>query len=552
MTTSLPIAAGTWWTEIPGRLHRYSRFASAISSDGIYLSAWPRTSAIVMVATVLFGLFEGATHWSPVVIDSTRLSTSIPAVSFMQMMPLLFVTAFIGALSANLGLMMVVGFAAGDYLIAGPALTLDPWAPIPDFFRLRVPQLYSYGIFVALAVLTTIFAFALLNASIPRFRTKGRLWIVLRIAAAAVLQGLLVYLWILIAPTTLRVTWAWAHRIPPIAVSDYKRMLIPWLPATAAIGTLLRAVLVYMARSKPSRNEALSKLSRRLWQSDQDVAVTRKMPLWLRSLLAALIVTLLLAGMIGNWWLVALVLLASAGICLLRNCLLPELRWWKKWSALMNRVPIALRVAIAYLTAYFLTSFLLRLPGWTLRENNVPGDFRVILGCIGIGLLVAVVLVPYVPEPTAINASDPGSLSVSPRFVHAIRVLLLVTVIGASVHVYAICLDPFCCYSSPSDADIAAAAMVAGAIMAIGGIFALGMLAGGALAAGAAAEGVAVAAGEAAVAGAADAAAADAAAIGAADTLPGFGAIADIGAADTLPGGLQYAPVRVGWIPPQL
>src|SRR3954465_7954667 len=95
----------TWWTVFPGKLHRYSRILSGVWSDGFYLTAWPSASVVAPALAILFGFFEGATHWSPVVIDSTRLSTSITAVTFMQMLPLLFVTVFLAALSANLGVM---------------------------------------------------------------------------------------------------------------------------------------------------------------------------------------------------------------------------------------------------------------------------------------------------------------------------------------------------------------------------------------------------------------------------------------------------------------
>jgi hypothetical protein len=542
----------TWWTVFPGKLHRYSRMISGVWSDGFYLTAWPRASLAAPALALLFGFFEGATHWSPVVIDSTRLSTSITAVTFMQMLPLLFVTVFLGALSANLGLMTVVGFALGDYLIAGPVLTPDPWMPLADFFRLRVPQLYSYAIFFGLAAMPTIFGFALLRASIRRSWTHSAFWIVLRVAAAALLQGVLVYTWILIAPTTLRVIWAWAKRVPPISVSDYSSMLNPWLPAAAAIGIVVRAALVHRARGKSSRNESLKKLREHFRDSDQNPAWTRNMPLWLRSLLTALVYTLLLAGMIGSWRLAALVIAVVAGICLLRNCVLPAWRLWRRWTALLNHVPIVGRIAVAAAAGYYLAWFLLQLPGWTLRANTVPGDFRVILACIGSALPLVVVLLPYVPEGVG-NPPDSVSPLISGRLMHAAtRVLLLLTLIGASVRVYAICLDPFCCYSAPSDADMAIAAMVVGAALVIGA----GLIV---------AYGIGVGVGAAAAAAAAEAAAADAAAAEAAAAAAAAenAAIAEIGAAETLPGGAGVADTipalppwhsaagGAWWIPPE-
>src|SRR5512133_2044561 len=146
----------TWWTAIPAKLHRYSHLASAIWSDGIYLTAWPRVSVWLPAIALLFGFLEGATHWSPVVIDATRLSTTAIPVSFMQMLPLLFVAALLGSVSANAGLMLVLGFALGDSLVAGPVLAFDEWTPLVGFFRLRLPQLYSYAIFLGFASMPAV------------------------------------------------------------------------------------------------------------------------------------------------------------------------------------------------------------------------------------------------------------------------------------------------------------------------------------------------------------------------------------------------------------
>ena len=42
-------------------------------------------------------------------------------IDFIQMLPLLFIAAICGAFSAQLGLMLVTGFALGDLLPAAPA-----------------------------------------------------------------------------------------------------------------------------------------------------------------------------------------------------------------------------------------------------------------------------------------------------------------------------------------------------------------------------------------------------------------------------------------------
>ena len=66
--------------------------------------------------------------------------------------------------------------------------------------------------FFGLAAMPTIYGFALLRASIKGSWTHSVFWIVLRVATAALLQGLLVYTWVLIAPVTLRIGTTVANR----------------------------------------------------------------------------------------------------------------------------------------------------------------------------------------------------------------------------------------------------------------------------------------------------------------------------------------------------
>jgi hypothetical protein len=548
--------AELWWVAIPGKLHRYWRLASAVWSDGIYLTAWPRISLIGPLVALLLGIFEGATHWSPVVLASTRISTEITAVSFMQMVPLLAVAVFVTTLSSNLGLMLVTGFAMGEYLLAGPFLELSRWTPLRGFVLLRLPMLYSYIIFLALAF-TPVLAFGLVRVSFRRLPVRGG-WVAVRIILAAAIQALLVFVWLLIVPATVRVVWAWAGPPPPIAVSDYRNMLSPWLPAIAAVAMLVRAALVRLARNNPSRSQSLAALLRPLVAAGRDPAWTGRMPNWLRSLMVAVLLSLLLLGFIGSWGRAALVLLSLSGLCLLRDCVLPRVSPWMAWSRAISRVPLVVRILVTAAITYWLTSLLLGMPGWRLRENAIPGDFRVILACIGLGFLTLLALVPDVAETmTASNSNQWATNLISRRTARsAIRALAFAVLFAGSVRAYAVCLDPFCCYAAPSDADLACAAMVvAGALLVVsGGAIAVGAIEAGAAVA--AAADAAAAAETAAAIGAADTVPGIAALgeYGAAETVPGMGAIADIGAADTLPGGLQYAPVRggIGWgIPPE-
>ncbi len=79
-------------------------------------------AALATLLLLLFGLLEGATHWSLLINDTIPLPGEVP-ITFTQLLPLMVLTAAVSALSANLGLALVLGYALGDFLIAGFRLT---------------------------------------------------------------------------------------------------------------------------------------------------------------------------------------------------------------------------------------------------------------------------------------------------------------------------------------------------------------------------------------------------------------------------------------------
>jgi hypothetical protein len=497
-----PAVVESWWLGIPRKLRSYSRLLGAAWLDGIYLSARPRVAVALPLAVLLFGFLEGATHWSPLTIGSSSLSTSIPAVAFLQIFHLLFIAVALGSLSANLGLMLVIGFAAGDYLVAGPVLSLGPSTPISGFFYLRLPQLYSYALFLALAVAPTVMCNAFLTPFALRFPTNNLPWVTLRVAASTVVQMLLVYGWTLLAPITLRVMWSWAGAAPPLALTDYRSMLNPWLPLAAGIAVVARAFLVRRKSGDPLLKDRIRRLRQEARQADQKPKWTRRLPVWLRAVLTALACTLLLSGLIASWWLAALVCAALVCICLVRNCVLPGSGWWMKWARTIDRVPVIFRLAAMVAATYFATLELLQLPGWSAGANGNPGHFEPELASVGVGLLISMILLPYMSGGSDAKGK-PLLPSLPASTVQAsVKVLLILSVLFTSAQAYATCLDPACCFGNNNDAAMAV------------GILALGigiiLIAGAALAVGVAIE---AAAAESAAAVAADAALAEGAEI---------------------------------------
>src|SRR5579859_3387415 len=111
-----------WWVATPGQLRRYSVYLSETWADGIYLTAWPWVATLAPLLLLLFGFLEGATHWSLLINDPAIAPGEVP-LTFTQLLPLIVLTAAVSAFSTNLGLVLVLGYALGDFLIAGFRLT---------------------------------------------------------------------------------------------------------------------------------------------------------------------------------------------------------------------------------------------------------------------------------------------------------------------------------------------------------------------------------------------------------------------------------------------
>src|SRR5437588_173912 len=140
----------TWWVAVTGRLRQYSVYLSETWADGVYLTAWPKVAALAPLALLFIGLVEGIFHWS-LLINDTIASPGEISLTFTQLLPLMVLVAAVSALSANFGLVLVLGYALGDFLIAGFHFTYAAGArgglsafstlnPIQSFLYLHVAQ----------------------------------------------------------------------------------------------------------------------------------------------------------------------------------------------------------------------------------------------------------------------------------------------------------------------------------------------------------------------------------------------------------------------------
>ena len=337
-------AAKKWWITIPLWLRRISPFLSAAWADGIYLTAWPWIAVLLPLLALLVGLFEGATHWS---FHATLWEAQIVpqrAVAFAQIRQLLFLAAALGPFSAQLGLLLVAGYALGDWFLAGPAFDYPRLSLLWHFLQIGVPQLISYLLFFMLAVQPVLTA-RILSSSIwwpKRFSGGVKYWAIAVFSTA--LQGFMVAAWTYAAPMAIRPIWMWAWHgeYPPLTLSYFSTMVDPWLPWLTVAAAIARAGITWGVRRNTIVRDNAVKLAAALSQPGPR-ALTQYLPAWATALLGALIVTLLAAGYMATLRLGVEIFILVAAILLVRACVLPRIPGWSVWTALMAAVPLLFR-----------------------------------------------------------------------------------------------------------------------------------------------------------------------------------------------------------------
>lgn len=455
-----------WWVKIPEQLRIYSRTLWAVWTDGMYLTPWSRLAMILPLGALLLGFVEGATHWSLLTLGNDKVSLFDPPVIFAQSVPLLFIAVLLGSLSAHLGLMLVCGYALGDYLIAGPVLTILNPTPISGFLHLRVPQLLCYALFLTLAATPPLASNGLLHPFARRLAGRRLLSVIVRTAALAAVTMTLVYGWTLVAPLVFRLVWSWPGEGPPLSVKYFREVLNPWLPITAGLGIVARTVFVWRAHDDQQLQARTKRVLRQAALADGRAAWPRRLPAWFRAVLSALWPAFLLAGMVTTWLPAVLVGSALVALFLLRNCVLPKINFWARWTRKVAAIPLIFRIAMVVVATYVVTQGLLQIPGWTISQNAVPGQFGTLLACAAASLLINLVAIPYAPAGS--TAAEPAPVfETTPEMRVAVQVVLLAFFLFWPLHAFAVCNDPSCCFGGDNGG-------AGGPLAAMGGGMAMG------------------------------------------------------------------------------
>ena len=434
-----------WWVQIPARLNRYSALLSVAWGDGVYLTAWPRVAMLLPLLALVFGLVEGASHWKFLAIWDVGMSYG-PAVVFAQSLPLVITATLVGTLSANAGLMLVLGYALGDFLWAGA-----PWvysystSPIAAFTHVRVPQLATYVLFFLLAVMPIVSTNYFLAGLYQRFPGNDRRTSALRTVAMALLQGLFLYEWSVIAPMVFHTLWSWSGSGSPVTIAFFHHVTAPWLIGAAAAGIIIRNWLTSRTQTEASSAKRIQRLAEAALEAVPEGRGFAQRHPWVRAVTTATLMTLLASGYLPSPLMAAEALCVVVAILLARAYLVPRLGVWAKWSESVAKIPQLLRLALVVYGVYVVTLWVAG-PG---IPSGVPGAF----GPERFGLLSGVLLLlALLPDATGQSAMIERSEAsgeratatgwTAGRITLGIAFLLLVL---APSTLHAQCADRWCC-----------------------------------------------------------------------------------------------------------
>jgi hypothetical protein len=164
----------------------------------------------------------------------------------------------------------------------------------------------------------------------------------------AILQAVLVYVWVQAVPTLIRPVYTWQGGTPPIEAIQPLQQNGWVLVILAGLVGAMRMVLQYRAFGQHAIFQRAAQLRTALRES---APVRRELPLGIGVLLKAAFLTVLLSGLVTTWLQAIGLAVALALIMLWRETVLPRLDGWLR---LVSRVPLVIRLALSALISYFL------------------------------------------------------------------------------------------------------------------------------------------------------------------------------------------------------
>ncbi len=432
MTLTLRQAVDGWWVQIPLALRYVSGTAAAASVDGQYLAAWPVAGALAPLLGLILGVLIGWRTWSfsdaaigaiTVMALATVLglfagnlaritSTSLLIAAtvlivggllsmwsgwnfgavFTESRGAMTLAVLLGVLSGNVGLMFVIGFAFGDFLLAD----VSWWPDRGWWFHLthvHVARLVEYAVLAVLAVAQPLIVKRLLaELSLPPRHASRQVRFLFAAVLHLAITLVFVYFWRLSTPVLIRPLFTWLGQNPPAhAIQSLQAEGGGILLIVAVVASIARMGLQGLTAFRNELGSQLDRLDEQLTSAMPVAPFATRLPHSLSIPLLAAAGTLFLAGMIQRWWEAGLLF---AVLCLIRGARLGLVRLpLGRWPEVAARIPLLFRLLI--------TLLLVRLVAVPFLESEWQSGstFRPFVIVTVFAMVVFYLLSPRIAEP---------------------------------------------------------------------------------------------------------------------------------------------------------
>ncbi|MFC7241679.1 hypothetical protein ACFQO7_04205 [Catellatospora aurea] len=331
------------WVGVPLTLRKLSAGLAMSTVDGLYLAARPVVGLVTVPAVFLTGLVVGVLHPGFEYV-------------FTEALWLLLLIALVGAVSGALGSYLTLGFALGDL-----ALGAHPqWETWRTDTLLGIPaqygsQLLTYALFAMLAVGVPIAAksFAaefLLPPSVPRAVRA-----MVGLGALVVISGLLVWVWTQSAPLLVRPVFVWAGARPTVEAMSTTQESGGWIVFLAVAATIGRAAAQAVLANPIGKGGGPDRMTQLEDRFRTDVPVqplAGRIPLVLRLLIRAAILTALLSGLYAAYWQAGLTFLVLFVAQVIASPLLPL--DFGAYARFIAKIPRIIRLIVVMIPVYLL------------------------------------------------------------------------------------------------------------------------------------------------------------------------------------------------------
>lgn len=364
-----------WWNHLPRSVSRFSTMLAVILTDGFYLTAWRKVSAFAPPLSLLLGFLIGWLHFAP----GNTFTFSIWVMALM-----LAISSF----AAGLGAWLWLGYALGDFILF-PHLQNSDWLNLNAWIYVRIPLILSYILLGILLVSIPLTSKGLRRLTLPGLEeklpeltlTQRRIMTGIAAVIQAGLMAALVYVWTQAAPTLIRPVYTWQGNQPPVAAIQPLQVNSQILVVVAAILGVIRIVIEYQSLNNPSVKKRASVLQQVLTER----ASSRPFPVWIAVPIKAAFSTFMLSGILTGWQDAIIV-----GVLLLLAMLLREsvlIRLDTRWINQICRVPLLLRIVVAFAINYFLAVKIVEVM-WNSTSTFLPIVISTILSFVVFALLI--------------------------------------------------------------------------------------------------------------------------------------------------------------------